>query len=196
MPGSAFARNLRKESTWAEKLLWRWLRDRRFIEYKFRRQYPVGEYFLDFFCFEAKLSIELDGSQHGFPEEQSHDMARTAYLEKKGIKELRFWNSELRRNAQGVRDTIFRGLQERAPHPLPEYVSRTGALTPALSQREREKHSAALQSNYRNTPERPPIPPLPLGEGRGEGPHSTTAAPTTPGTRLGDSPGPRSVRSA
>jgi ATP-dependent helicase HrpA/adenine-specific DNA-methyltransferase len=121
------ARQLRKNETWAEKLVWSWLRDRRFNGYKFRRQHPVGVYYLDFFCMEAALNIELDGRQHGFLEGQIHDAKREAFLQSCGIKTLRFWNSHLRGNPQSIRDTIFRELQARAP------------LTPALSQREREK---------------------------------------------------------
>ena len=89
----ARARQLRKQDTWAEKLVWRWLRDRRFSNYKFRRQHPVGDYFLDFFCQEARLNIELDGSQHGFPDQQKHDVEREKYLASLSIKTLRFCNS-------------------------------------------------------------------------------------------------------
>ena len=116
------ARQLRQIETWAEKLMWRWLRDRRFSGYKFRRQYPLGDYYLDFFCEEAELNIELDGGQHGFPDQQKHDAQREKFLQSRGIKTLRFWNSHLRRNAQSIRDTIFEELQERAPHPLPDYT--------------------------------------------------------------------------
>jgi len=116
------ARDLRKHETWAEKLMWRWLRDRRFSGYKFRRQHPVGIYYLDFFCDEAKLATELDGFGHGHPDRQRHDAEREAYLASQGIKTLRFWNSHLRRNAQSFRDTIFRELQDRTPHRLPEYT--------------------------------------------------------------------------
>lgn len=126
MAGSSFARELRKESTWAEKLMWRWLRDRRLTQYKFRRQYPIGIYFLDFYCVEAKLSIELDGSQHGFPDVRWRDERRGEFLKKKGIKELRFWNSQLANNPQAVRVTIFNELQARAPHALPSYIVRPG----------------------------------------------------------------------
>jgi very-short-patch-repair endonuclease len=108
------ARQLRKQETWAEKLMWRWLRDRQFNGYKFRRQHPHGTYILDFFCEEARLNIELDGSQHGFPDQQKHDMEREKFLESQSIKTLRFWNSHLRRNAQSIRDTLFRKLQSRA----------------------------------------------------------------------------------
>ena len=81
-----------------------------------------GDYYLDFFCEEAELNVELDGNQHGFPDQQEHDAEREKFLQSRGIKTLRFWNSHLRRNAQGIRDTIFSELQSRAPHPLPEYT--------------------------------------------------------------------------
>jgi very-short-patch-repair endonuclease len=116
------ARALRKKETWAEKLMWRWLRDRRFASYKFRRQHPEGIYYLDFFCEEASLAIELDGFSHGHPDQQKHDAEREKFLTSQGIKVLRFWNSHLRRNAQSIRDTIFGELQKRAPHPLLDYT--------------------------------------------------------------------------
>ncbi len=115
------ARQLRKRETWAEKLMWRWLHNRRFNGYKFRRQHPVGIYTLDFFCKEAELNVELDGSQHGFPDQRADDKKREEFLRSMGIKTLRFWNSHLRRNAQNIRDIIFEELQKRAPHPLPDY---------------------------------------------------------------------------
>jgi len=102
--------------------MWRWLRGRRFSGYKFRRQHPLGNYYLDFFCEEAELDIELDGRQHGFPDQQAHDAERAMFLKSLGIKTLRFWNLHLRRNAQSIRDTIFKALQQRAPHPLPDYT--------------------------------------------------------------------------
>jgi len=117
----AIARTLRKRDTWAEKLLWSWLRDRRFSTYKFRRQHPFGSHILDFFCPEAHLDIELDGSQHGYPDRQKLDAERDAWLEDRGIRVLRFWNSRLRREKQYIRDIIWRNLQERAPQPLPAY---------------------------------------------------------------------------
>ena len=122
MPDIERARTLRKKPTWAEKLMWGWLRDRQFSAYKFRRGHPCGIYFLDFFCIEANLSVELDGGQHGLPDQQAHDAARTKFLASLGIKELRFWNSRLRRNQQAIRDTIFHELQLRAPHRLPDYT--------------------------------------------------------------------------
>ena len=115
------ARNLRLRESWGERLMWSWLRERRFSDYKFRRQHPVGPHVLDFFCNEAKLNIEVDGSQHGLPQNKIADAERDAFLESEGIKVLRFWNGDLRRNKQMIRDAIWRTLQERAPHPLPDY---------------------------------------------------------------------------
>lgn len=66
------ARELRKESTWAEKRLWRSLRSRRLSGYKFRREHPAGSYFLDFYCIEARVAVESDGFQHGFPDQQAY----------------------------------------------------------------------------------------------------------------------------
>lgn len=122
MPNTDRARVLRKQQTWAEKLMWSWLRDRRFSAYKFRRNHPCGVYFLDFYCREAGLSIELDGGQHGHPDQQAHDAERTKFLASMGIKELRFWNPQLRREKQLVREAIFTALQERSPHLLPDYL--------------------------------------------------------------------------
>ena len=102
--------------------MWAWLRSRRFSGYKFRRQHPLGDYILDFFCEEARLSIELDGGQHGNPTQQTRDAVRARFLESQGIKELRFWNSRLRREAETIRATIFGELQGRSPHPLPVYT--------------------------------------------------------------------------
>ncbi|HTR41698.1 MAG TPA: DUF559 domain-containing protein [Pseudomonadales bacterium] len=122
MASTERARQFRKKETWAEKLIWRWLRDRRFSRYKFRHQHPIGDYYLDFFCEEAELAIELDGSQHGHPSRQDHDAKHEEFLKSRGIKVLRFWNSHLRHNTRGIRDTIFNELQKRAPHPLPNYT--------------------------------------------------------------------------
>ena len=108
-------RSLRQRETWAEQLMWRWLRSRRFAAYKFRRQHPFGDHVLDFFCLEAWLNIELDGSGHGFPDQREKDAVRDAELEWKGVKVLRFWNADLRKNARGIQDMIWNALNERAP---------------------------------------------------------------------------------
>ncbi|MCX8092266.1 MAG: endonuclease domain-containing protein [Verrucomicrobiae bacterium] len=122
------ARNLRKRDSWAERLLWSWLRNRRFASYKFRRQHPVGPYILDFFCVEARLNIELDGFQHGHPSRRREDAERDSYLESRGVKVLRFWSSHLRREREAICNTIWEVLQERAPRPMPSYC-RSGKAT-------------------------------------------------------------------
>src|SRR6266516_320577 len=115
------ARTLRKHDTWAENLLWSWLRDRRFSAYKFRRQHVFGPHILDFFCVEVFLDIELDGLHHGRPDKQKTDAERDAWLEARGVKVLRLWNSRLRRERDAIRETVWQALQARAPRPLPDY---------------------------------------------------------------------------
>ncbi|KDA03678.1 hypothetical protein HOC_04337 [Hyphomonas oceanitis SCH89] len=73
---------------------------------KFRRQHPIGPYFADFACEEAKLIIELDGDTHGNPDQQAHDARRTAFLESQDWQVVRIWNSDLLENIDGVLDTI------------------------------------------------------------------------------------------
>ena len=108
-----FARHLRKKSTDAEKRLWRLLRDRRFAEFKFRRQYPCGIYFLDFYCTLAQLAVELDGGGHGFPDQRAKDEKRNQFLADRGIKVLRFWNHQLHGELEAVRFEIWHALMER-----------------------------------------------------------------------------------
>ena len=108
-----FARQLRQKSTSEEKDLWRLLRDRRFVDFKFRRQYPCGIYFLDFYCVEAKLEVELDGGGHGFPDQRAQDEVRNRFLASKGIKVLRFWNHQMRGELSAIRFEIWHELMVR-----------------------------------------------------------------------------------
>jgi very-short-patch-repair endonuclease len=107
------ARRLRREQTDEEKELWRALRAGRFAGFKFRRQHPCGIYTLDFYCPSAKLSIELDGFQHGIPEEQTRDTAHTEFLATQDIEELRFWNHQWNNNRDGVLLEIWHALHRR-----------------------------------------------------------------------------------
>lgn len=93
------ARYLRKEETKTEKILWKELRDRK-LGVKFRRQHPIDKFILDFYAPEIKLGIELDGSPH--IENQEYDKTRAEHLESKNIKVLRFWNSDVEKNLEGV----------------------------------------------------------------------------------------------
>ncbi|MCQ8102733.1 endonuclease domain-containing protein [Methylomonas sp. SURF-2] len=98
------ARNLRKNQTDAEHLLWRHLRDRQLCGQKFRRQYPIDTYIVDFVCLEVKLIVELDGGQHA--EQLEYDHRRTEQLQKRGFKVLRFWNNDVLQNITSVLEAI------------------------------------------------------------------------------------------
>lgn len=92
-------RHLRKNQTFCEKILWIYLRDRKTLGFKFRRQYSVDHYVIDFYCPEIKLAIELDGSVHDNPDQKKYDAYRQEYLEKYGITFCRITNDELMGNA-------------------------------------------------------------------------------------------------
>jgi very-short-patch-repair endonuclease len=99
------ARKLRKNMTNAECTIWRHLRNRGLINLKFRRQVPIGEYIVDFLCYEKMLIIEVDGGQHSW--QQDHDQKREKFLEKQGFKVLRFWNHDVLKNINGVAEKIM-----------------------------------------------------------------------------------------
>src|SRR6266516_3573499 len=139
-----FARRLRKKSTDAEKRLWRLLRDRRFNEFKFRRQYACGIYFLDSYCPVAKLAVELDGGGHGFPDQRAKDEKRNRFLAEQGIKVLRFWNHQLRGELEAVRFEIWHALMERTGHKeeIADYLSKPAPSpqpSPPMGERESER---------------------------------------------------------
>lgn len=108
------ARELRRDQTDEEKQLWRELRGRRFAGFKFRRQHLVGGHILDFYCADAKPAVELDGSQHGFPEGMHSDAEREKYLAEQGIESLRFWNRQWRENREGCLLEIWNAVQQRS----------------------------------------------------------------------------------
>lgn len=108
-----FARLLRRNQTDEEKELWQALKAGRFAGFKFRRQHKVGDYYLDLYCPTAKLSVELDGFQHGLPEQKQRDAERTNFLETLGIEELRFWNHQWNKNREGVLLEIWAALHRQ-----------------------------------------------------------------------------------
>jgi very-short-patch-repair endonuclease len=122
-----FAKQLRKDMTDAEKKLWYALRDRRFENFKFRRQVPIGKYIADFVCQDCKLIVEVDGSQH---EESEHDKERDAWLTYIGYRVLRFWNIDTFKALDGTLLAILDALNE-TPHP-----SRAARATPSPSRGE------------------------------------------------------------
>src|SRR5580693_7878692 len=98
------ARELRREQTDAERVMWNVLRDRQLLNLKFRRQHPVGNYIADFCCIEKGLIIELDGSQHF--EHVAQDAERTKWLNEHGFQVLRFWNNHVLLGIDGVVEQI------------------------------------------------------------------------------------------
>ncbi len=96
-------RELRKSSTKAEQILWEYLRRKNF-NFKFKRQNSIGPYIIDFYAPSIKLAIELDGNDH--KENKDYDKNRTNYLKDKGIKVLRFWNSEIENDIDKVLEKI------------------------------------------------------------------------------------------
>ena len=88
-------RDFRKNPTKAEACLWEILRAKRFNGYKFRRQHPMKDYILDFYCPELKLAIEIDGQIHKDEQQAKYDLERTNTLQEAGIFTIRFWNSEI-----------------------------------------------------------------------------------------------------
>ena len=111
------ARELRSNATDAERLLWRFLRNRRLSGYRFRRQVPLGPYVADFVCLRARLIVEIDGSQHD--EHLLDELERTRYLARMGFRVIRFWNNEVLQQTEAVLESILEALIQACPHPSP-----------------------------------------------------------------------------
>lgn len=117
-PILSYAKDLRKNLTDAEMLLWNILRQEQF-GVKFRKQHPLGNYIADFACLSNKLIIELDGGQHNQEENIKRDARRTAFFEKQGFSVLRFWNNDVLQNIEGVTESIFQAIHSTRPLPDP-----------------------------------------------------------------------------
>jgi very-short-patch-repair endonuclease len=138
----ATARRLRRDMTDVEKKLWWRLRQLPLEGGHFRRQATIGRYFADFASHQHRLIIEVDGSEHAEAAQIASDAERTAYLESRGYRVLRFWNSEVLNEIEGVISAIFAALEssaDSAPPPLapPRH---------ALRARGEENHSVRLAS--------------------------------------------------
>jgi len=111
---------LPKKATDTERALWRHLRNRNFVGYKFRRQHPLGCYILDFYSPEAKPAIELDGGRHNYQLRRIRDRRRSNVLAD-GVTVLRFWNHQVRYELDSVLKAIWFALEERPlSQPLPQ----------------------------------------------------------------------------
>jgi uroporphyrinogen-III synthase len=98
-------RERRRQETAVEKLAWHLLRDRR-AGLMFRRQFPIGNYVVDFYCFEIRLAVELDGSAHAQPSRMKKDRAKDAFLTRLGIRVLRLTNGLVTDNPEEFIKTI------------------------------------------------------------------------------------------
>ena len=105
------ARDLRQSQTDAEHRLWKVLRAKRLEGWKFRRQFPIGRYIVDFACPSARLIVEADGGQHN---ESAYDTARDQWLGSQGWNVIRFWNTDILTNEEGVLSAVLAALP-----PLP-----------------------------------------------------------------------------
>jgi very-short-patch-repair endonuclease len=115
-----FARKLRSNQTTQERTLWHYLRKKQILNTRFSRQNPIGPYIVDFYAKEAKLVIEIDGSQHYEESHQADDKARDAYLKSLGLSVLRFNNIEISRCLETVIHIIECKIQGKT------YVSEHG----------------------------------------------------------------------
>lgn len=112
-------RELRRNQTDAEKMLWRQVRGKQLKDKKFFRQYSVGSYILDFYCPEIKLAVELDGGQHTDEEKKKYDNVRSEYLQQQGINVIRFWNHEVLQQLEAVLAKIVEQI-EKSEQLLPQ----------------------------------------------------------------------------
>ena len=112
-------RELRKNLTEAERTLWRYLRLRQIDGNKFRRQQPIGKYIVDFVCFGKKLIVEVDGGQHN--EQLIYDSERNELLERQRFRILRFWNNQVLKEIDAVKERIMEALSSNSytPHLNP-----------------------------------------------------------------------------
>jgi very-short-patch-repair endonuclease len=99
-----FARQLRKDQTWAEKVVWEQLRDRKYKGLKFRRQHVIEGFVVDFYCSEIRLGIEVDGSVH--IKQKDYDRLRQEVVESEGVRIIRITNKELRARKRSIIDRL------------------------------------------------------------------------------------------
>ena len=116
-------RQLRRDQTPAESLVWRYLRNRQTINCKFRRQYSIDRYILDFYSPGLKLAIEIDGDIHDLHEKKEHDEIRQKYLEGFGVRFVRIKNLELFGNPNKAFEKIENTILELTS-PLPPLLTR------------------------------------------------------------------------
>lgn len=105
-------RKLRRNAPVTESIMWSKLRNNQLLDSKFRRQYSIGIYVVDFYCSQKRLAIEIDGDSHFTEQAVAYDKARECYIESLGITFLRFTNDEVMKNIDGVLIKIMRVLEQ------------------------------------------------------------------------------------
>lgn len=108
---------LRNNMPKAEIVLWSKLKDNRLRDYKFRRQYSVGKFVIDFYCPKLKLAIEVDGDSHFFDKKPEQDQQRQQYIESQGMQFLRFTNTDIYKNMNEVLTSIEKYIKKYENHP-------------------------------------------------------------------------------
>jgi very-short-patch-repair endonuclease len=111
-----FARTLRKEQTNSEKIVWELIRDRKFMNLKFRRQHVIEGFILDFYCHEIKLGIEIDGGIHN--KRKDYDRMRQTIIESEGISVIRVSNRQISNRKRSILEMIKKAIGNNPP-PLP-----------------------------------------------------------------------------
>ena len=122
-----FATQMRRQPTEAEKRLWSLLRDRRLAAYKFRRQVVLEPYIADFVCFDRRVIVETDGSQHI---DSDYDARRDAWLRSQGFAVIRYWNNDVLARSRQVAEALYAALLDPSP-------SHRFAAGPSLSRKGR-----------------------------------------------------------
>jgi len=115
------ARTLRNNATDAEQLLWSRVRRKQILGVQFYRQKPLGNFIVDFYAPAAALVVEVDGGQHFEPTQLARDHERTEYLQRQGLRVLRFNNHEVIGALDAVADAIFQAVQVATNPPCPPF---------------------------------------------------------------------------
>ena len=106
-----YSKKLRQNQTEVEKIIWRYLRNRRILNCKFKRQFIIGHYIVDFVCLRINLIIEIDGGQHEWREKQ--EKRRTEFLESQGFEIIRYWNNQVSAQLDAVLTDIYEQVRRR-----------------------------------------------------------------------------------
>ena len=126
-----FAKRLRRDHTDVERKLWQALRGNRLNGLRFKRQEPMGPYIVDFVSHDAKVVVEVDGSQHGYSSRAAKDRIRDKWLGEHGYRVLRFWNTDIARNLQGVLTEMAEAVGSRTPLSQPSPARGEGLVPDA-----------------------------------------------------------------